>query len=84
MGQKIDNQTLKIFEYFFTLSSLKGQEKLFLLQKASVKLDLLKVLVRLAKDVRALDHKKYLHLQLLLAEIGKMLGGWIKAVKQTV
>ena len=48
----------------------------------SIKLDLLKVLLRLSKDTQAINDKEYLELQEILAEIGRMLGGWIKSTKQ--
>ena len=84
LGQNIENTTLEIFEYFFQITHLSGQEKLFLLQKTSNKLDILKILIRLAKDVQAIDNKKYLQLKQLLQEVGKMLGGWLKAAKQSI
>jgi len=84
LGQNIENTTLEIFEYFFQITHLSGQEKLFLLQKTSNKLDILKILIRLAKDVQAIDNKKYLQLEQLLQEVGKMLGGWLKAAKQSI
>lgn len=40
------------------------------------------MLIRLAKDVQALDNKKYLQLEQALQEIGRMLGGWRKSIKQ--
>ena len=49
----------------------------------SVKVDLLKVLLRLAKDTQSISEGRYLNLQEMLQEIGKMLGGWIRATKQT-
>jgi len=48
----------------------------------SVKLDLLKVLIRLSKDSQAMNNSNYLKLQVSLQEIGKMLGGWLRASKQ--
>lgn len=41
----------------------------------------LKILIRILKDLKILDIKKYLLLEDELQEIGKMLGGWIKFVK---
>lgn len=38
-------------------------------EKAIVSLDLLKILIRLTKDIQALDNKKYLQLESLLLEI---------------
>jgi len=57
--------------------------KLETLQAMSVKVDLLKVLLRLAKDTQSISEGRYLNLQEMLQEIGKMLGGWIRATKQT-
>jgi len=60
-------------------SQLSKIEKLPILQKASIRLDVLKVLIRLCKDLKVLDNKKYLILESQIQEIGRMLGGWIKA-----
>jgi len=48
---------------------------------ASVKLDLLKFFLQIAWEIKSLDNKKYILLSERLNEIGKMLGGWIKALK---
>ncbi|MFA6146385.1 MAG: diversity-generating retroelement protein Avd [Patescibacteria group bacterium] len=78
LGQKIDNTALEILEAI-TLAGISSQNKLNLLEKASQKLDLLKILIRLADDLKILDNKKYLEIQQKIQEIGKMLGGWIKS-----
>ena len=84
MGQRIDDTTLLIFENLIQASQTKGEDKIHLLVIASVKLDILKIFIRLAKNVQALDNKNYLTLQELLQEIGKMLGGWLRATKQNL
>lgn len=80
LGQKLDNLTLEIFELLFSIP--QTQNRIPILQQMSVKLDLLKVLLRLSKDTQALTSKNCLELQLMLQEIGKMLGGWIRSAKQ--
>lgn len=81
LGERLETVVLDILEllFFVPLSSTKLET----LQAMSVKVDLLKVLLRLAKDTRALSSGQYLVLQEMLQEIGKMLGGWIKATQQT-
>ena len=79
LGQKLDSLTLKILELLLSVPAKK--DKIPTLGKISVKLDLLKILVRIAKDTQALTNKNYLGLQTRLNEIGKMLGGWIRASK---
>ncbi len=80
LGQKLDNVTLDIFELLFSIPASK--DKISTLQQISTKLDLLKILLRLSKDSQSITDKKYLELQVILQEIGKMLGGWIRSTKQ--
>ena len=65
-----------------TAGYLPHDQKMPVLQKASIKLDLLKILLRISSEIRCIDIKKYQHLAGYLIEIGKMLGGWIKSVKE--
>ena len=71
---------LDVFEIMFSIPTAK--DKIAKLNETSVKVDLLKVLLRLSKDTKALNNNSYLALQATLQEIGKMLGGWIRATKQ--
>ncbi len=79
LGQRLENSIIEFLEAIIKASQLTKIEKLPVLQNASIKLDVIKVLIRLCNDLRILDTKKYLTLQALIQEIGKMLGGWIKA-----
>lgn len=80
LGQRLDDLTLDIFELLFSIPNSKSKVQVLL--QISIKLDLIKVLLRLAKDNQALRNNRYLELQTYLQEIGKMLGGWIRAAKQ--
>ncbi len=80
LWQKCENITLTLLEVLIETGHQKEGERLHSLYVLSDKLDLLKVLVRLAKDTRTIDHKQYLIIQTLIQEIGKMIGGWIKSV----
>jgi four helix bundle protein len=79
IGQKIENSILELIEGIITASQLSKSEKVPTLHSASIKLDVLKVLIRCCKDLKIIDNKNYLLLESQLQEIGKMLGGWIKA-----
>jgi len=79
LGQRVENSLLDFMESVILASQLSKTEKLPILQKASIKLDVLKVFIRLCKDLKVLDNKKYLILESQVQEIGRMLGGWIKA-----
>lgn len=79
LGQKCESILLDLIEAIICASNLPKQEKSPILKKASLKLDILKVFFRLGKDLKVIDSKKYLVLEGYLHEIGRMLGGWIKA-----
>ena len=81
LGQKLDQTTLEIIQQVISAGYLPKEQKLPVLEKSLVDVDLLKVLTRLAKDVKALDSKKYLELEQSLQEIGRMLGGWKRSLR---
>lgn len=81
LGQKCENNALEILELILIASQIPKPEKLPILKKASVKVNVLRVLIRLAKEIKALDAKKYVVSQERLDKIGRMLGGWIKSTK---
>lgn len=76
IGSKIDVLFLEAMEYAFLASYTHTTEKQALLDKGISKVDLIKLLLQLAWEIKALDNKKYAVLADKFAEIGKMLGGW--------
>lgn len=77
---RCENTILTLLETVIEIGHKRDEEKLKVLFVVSDKLDVLKVLCRLAKDTRTIDSKQYLAIQAIVQEIGKMLGGWIKSV----
>lgn len=82
LGQRCELALLDMLELIILASNLSKQEKLPTLRKASTKIDLLRVLFKLGKDLRIIEIKKYIILENNINEIGKMLGGWIKTTSQ--
>jgi len=70
---------IDIVELFLEAGYSKGTNKAPILEKASVKLNTLRFLIRLMKDTKSLDNKKYVTIQEMIDEIGRMLGGWIRS-----
>jgi len=79
LWQKCENILLEIIEHILLASQMPKKDKLPVLEKASLRLNLFRIFVRLAKEVKAIDNKRYLLLQENTDEIGRMLGGWIKS-----
>lgn len=63
------------------ITAFKRYHKKTTLSDLDIELAVLKRLVRLAKDLRYLDIKKYQIWVEHIVEIGKMIGGWIRSVK---
>jgi len=84
LGSKIDLLFLEILESLFAASYLIKEQKLPHLQRATLKLDLLKFFLQLAWECKAFDNKKFSAISELTVEVGKMLGGWQKQVNAKV
>ena len=85
LGEKIDTLFLEVIELVYTASFLPKEEKLPHLQRAAVKIDLLKFFFQIGWEIKSLDNKKYIMFSEQLDEIGRMLGGWARqaAPKET-
>lgn len=77
----MENFSLEVIEGILLASSLPKSAKLPILEKVSLNLNILRVFVRLAKEVMILDNQKYIILQENIDEMGRMLGGWIKSTR---
>ncbi len=80
IGKRCEDALLSFLEYALLASSAPKEQKARLLNIAAGKFDVLKVLLRLARELKILDTKKYIFLEVKIREIGKMLGGWIRSL----
>jgi len=80
LGRRCEEYILDFIEVVVGATSAVRQEKLGLLIDASAKFEVLKMLFRVARDLKMLDNKKYLSLETRIQEIGKMLGGWMRSL----
>ena len=80
LGSKIDDVFLNAIEYCFLASYSNLSEKQAILDRAISRVDLIRLLLQLAWDIKALDNKKYIHLSEHLLEVGRMLGGWRRQI----
>jgi len=82
LGLRTDSVFIETVELIFAAAHEREREsKIAFLGKATQKLDLLKFLLNLLWEIKALDNKKYINLSKELYEIGRMLGGWEKSLK---
>ena len=78
---KCENCLLEIIEGLLYASQTRKLEKVPILEKVSVKISFLRVFIRLMKDTKAIDTKKYIAFEASIDEIGRMLGGWLRSSK---
>src|SRR3989338_4457275 len=84
LGEKITSLFIDLTELILIAGYSEKQQKAILIQKASIKLDLLKYFLQTAFDLKAIDNITLANLSLPIAEVGNQLGGWLKTlVKQT-
>lgn len=79
LWQKSESLLIEVLEGILSASYKQKFEKTPTLEKTSLKLNVLRILIRLMKDTKAIDNKKYCLLEEAVDEIGRMLGGWLKS-----
>lgn len=80
LGAKCEIYIIETLELLLAASSVAKENKKAFIMKANVKFDALKIFLRIAKELKMLDTKKYLVLQTRIQEIGRMLGAWQRSL----
>jgi len=77
MAQQIQNTMVEIQKKIAEANKIRNRRRL--LFEIDIELDKLRMLIRLSKDLRLIDVKKYEQFTIRITEIGKLLGGWMKS-----
>jgi four helix bundle protein len=75
LGQRIENKVLDIVHSIIQANA--ERDKFVCLKQASLELDELRTLIRLAKDLHFINIRQYERIAERMNEIGKLLYGWI-------
>lgn len=81
LGKRCEEYILIFMELILSAVGLEKPRKLAALEEANGKFDVLKVMFRLARELKILDNKKYLSLEGKVQEIGRILGGWMRSLR---
>ncbi|HEY0010687.1 MAG TPA: diversity-generating retroelement protein Avd [Candidatus Paceibacterota bacterium] len=79
--ERSENVMLDLIECLLSAGYGDKQGKRPILERASIKLNVLRFFIRLMKETKSLDNKKYVVLQEMIDEIGRMLGGWTRSLE---
>lgn len=82
LGQRIEQTSLTILEHI--IASVTTKQAFVELKKADIELEKLRIFIRLAKDLQCMDFKKYEFASKQVVEIGKLLGGFMRANREVV
>ncbi len=81
LGVSVENNALELMELFIMTKNAPKPLKAGYLIKASSLLEVIVLKLRLFLDLKLSNETNIFKIQENLAEIGRMLGGWLKAVK---
>jgi len=76
LAQRIDNLALDLVEDLVEARYTRGKAPV--LRRANLRLEKLRVLLRVSHQQKHLPNRQYEHAVRVLYEVGRMLGGWIK------
>lgn len=82
--QRLMNAALDFQEALFEAQSQTGKTRLAHLRSADAHLNKLRLYLRLAHHWQWLNDGQYRHVSAMVAEIGRLLGGWIRTSTSTV
>lgn len=73
---------IDILETIYRAIYLEKEKKILALHIIIRKLDSLKFIFKIAWEIKVLDNKAYIRVSEPLFETGKMLGGWLRKLKE--
>ena len=79
LGDRIQNALYDLLETLIT--ARYDPQRLAILQKTNARLDTLRFLTRLSRDLKIMDIRRYEYASKAMVDIGRDLGGWIKQQK---
>ncbi len=79
---RIETLCLEVLEKVIEAAFAPKSEKAEPLKLARVKIEILKRVIRLTRELDIIEDSHYLNLEMRLQEISKMLAGWLKFVER--
>jgi hypothetical protein len=79
--RRLMDAALDVQDLLFEAQSASGDERERILARADAALNRLRLYLRLAHHWRWLSHGQYEHVSRMVAEIGRLLGGWMRTTR---
>jgi len=81
MSKRLEDSAFKFYELLIE-ATRTNKRKRYVLIKADIEMEKLRLWVRLSQDKKLTSHRQYRFISGELLEIGKLLGGWLKAIPE--
>ncbi|MFH1170250.1 MAG: four helix bundle protein [Candidatus Vogelbacteria bacterium] len=81
LGTRLENLMLDLIELVLLTKSKTGLSQMLLLNKTDIKLQTIKLMVRLSYEAKSLPTSAYAKIEEQLLELGRLIGGWLKQTK---
>jgi hypothetical protein len=78
LARAVQETALRFQERLIEASAARGRAQQEVLARADVELTKLRFYLRLCKDLNLLQQNGYYHVAEMVAEVGRLLGGWSK------
>ena len=82
LTKRLQDAALDFQEAIFLANAHSGRTRLNHLQMADAHLNKLRLYLRIVHDRGWLDAGQYEHVSRMVAEIGRLLGGWLRQTRQ--
>lgn len=79
IAQRLQNTAMDYMECLYLATDMNHQSQA--LRRADIKLKQLRFYLRLSHDLKLMNIKRYEHASRLIEELGRLLGAWIKTIK---
>ncbi len=80
IGERLENNGLDILEYL--IEARFSKNKFQKIQDADSKIQILRYLIRMTKDLKLLQENQYIYIIKEIDELGRMIGAWKKNIEQ--
>lgn len=78
LGKQLEELSISLLVLVIKANKSRNQERFVLQEKLSTDLDVLRILIRLSKDLHFMSIKQYCLFSEKINEIGRILVGWMK------
>ena len=80
LGEVIERSGLDVLVAIIEAGQMKHEWKIPAIERSLLSLEKMKVVLRLAYDLKEVDERRFILIQEMLAKAGRMLGGWRKSI----